>query len=534
MKKISEKIIYINFAIIILILGYLIFHFYRQNNTALQEDAPSAAADSDFTPEWNVFGENTAKDVLSEDELFEQLRYEDYGNFANEDYTSALISMFSTDSFDRDRLYYYTASSCMICQHAVRDLEDLSKIFSYIPTSLESMYLILAPDQIAKSYAYDSADIENAYREMLIPYIRNHTETTFFLTLPYYSLPYLQELSPEEQTRLVNSYYDFAHLFFGFSNVIVYFWGAQEWLVANPANYSSDSSCVPAVSEKLSCFWFDRLFLITEYNIDEEMGKMKTLLRRESPNELLADFDPVTGICDHSLDTLDIIFFGDSVIGNFSGPLSIPGAVEGLSGAHTYNLGIGGTSAAMYQSGEGHFYLNEIVDAFLAKDSRTVSGTAAEADFTRYFEEHQKIVFRKPCFVINYGLNDYFMGLSIEYPDSAQDNLYTYKGALYSAVKKLKDAYPVSTIIINTPNYISSFHCGTDLFSEDGEKLEAYALAVAEIAQTLDVLCIDNYTGLGFTADNMEPYMRDGVHPGELGRYLISKKIIASIIHFSP
>ena len=399
MKKILGKLLFITLTAVIMILGYLIIHFYMKDKPSLSGQSSSESYSVLISSNPPSEDESGVLDdpVLSEEESrLLELRERDLGNFSNEEYSTALISMFPTNGFRSERLYYYTAYRCMIAQHPVTDLDDLEEMFWNIPGSLEMMYLIMSPDKIAADFSYDPALIKNAYQEKMTPYLTSHPDTAFLLTLPCYSLSYLQHLSAEEQSRLIDSYYEFYDIFCDLPNVKIFFWGADEWLTANPGNYDTEAAWVADVSEELSCFWFDSVGILTDNNIDERFATLRSLMRGESPNELLAEFDPVTGICDHSLDNLDIIFFGDSVIGNFKGPLSIPGAVEGLSGAHTYNLGIGGTRATM-QGGAGDIHsLNAMVDAFIAKDISAATGTNAGSDFARYLEEHQKIVFRKP------------------------------------------------------------------------------------------------------------------------------------------
>lgn len=536
MKKILEKLLFITFAAVILFLGWLIIHYVSGKNNSQDptaENRNQEAVESESGSDAPEISDNTGSSLAQseepglseEDLLWEELLRTDIGNFINNDYTQVLLSMFSTEDFNMETFYYYTAEACVKNEHPIQDLDDLADMLSYIQGSPDTVYMILAPDIIYKAHSCNPELTAAAYNEKLIPYIQSRPVTSFFITLPFYSLSYLQSLSADEQNKLLESYYDFYNLMHQEPNVEVFFWGALDWLIANPANYSSESTCVPFTSESLSCFWYDKLYVLNNGNYDEEFQKLSSLMKGQSTDELLAGYNPVNGLCDNSLQNLDIIFFGDSVVGNFKGPSSIPGVVEGLSGAHTYNMAVGGTYATAFSS----WSLGDVVDAFLNKDTGSVTGTNAEIGLQKYLDEHQKIVFRKPCFIINYGLNDYFYGLPIEYPDSSPDNVSTYKGGLYSAVKKLKEAYPVSIIIINTPNFCKAFENGTQILGDEGEVLEAYAIAAIETAQALNVEYLDHYTALGLNADNCIPYLRDHVHPNELGRYLIGKNIIKKL-----
>ena len=72
---------------------------------------------------------------------------------------------------------------------------------------------------------------------------------------------------------------------------------------------------------------------------------------------LRTPFNVYPDLSDHCL-----VFFGDSVIGNYTDSASIPGVVAGLTGAAVYNCGYGGNSAALGE--ERTISLPGIVDAF--------------------------------------------------------------------------------------------------------------------------------------------------------------------------
>lgn len=101
------------------------------------------------------------------------------------------------------------------------------------------------------------------------------------------------------------------------------------------------------------------------------------------------------------LSDYDIVFFGDSVFGNYQDFASIPGVIGALTKASVHNRAIGGSSATQLTPDDKSF--PSAVQRFLSEDTAEISGE------------------KKLCFVINYGLNDYFTGYTVEqYRDGLQ------------------------------------------------------------------------------------------------------------------
>lgn len=93
------------------------------------------------------------------------------------------------------------------------------------------------------------------------------------------------------------------------------------------------------------------------------------------------------------------------------------------------------------------------VDTFLKQDPTvlredTVYRTSLEAYLN---DDHRG---RRLCFVINYGLNDYFSGYAVDDPEDPYDTV-TYCGALRTGIRSLQEAYPDALILLAAPNYIT-------------------------------------------------------------------------------
>ena len=129
------------------------------------------------------------------------------------------------------------------------------------------------------------------------------------------------------------------------------------------------------------------------------------------------------------------------------------------------------------------------------------------------------------CFLVHYGLNDYFNGVAVENANDLYD-VETYSGALRGSVQSLKEKYPDALIILMTPPFCCAFSNGMDRNSEVGGVLTEYVAAVEKVAKEQDVLCMNNYIGLGITEENSEVYLADGVHLNETGRFILGQQIV--------
>ena len=219
-----------------------------------------------------------------------------------------------------------------------------------------------------------------------------------------------------------------------------------------------------------------------------------------------------------------VLFFGDSVIANYTDSMSVPGVVNGLSGACVYNLGYGGNSAA--RGAEDRIALPDILEAFFQGDlSELPSDEPVYEGIASYLENPPEG--KKQCFVINYGLNDYFKGYAISSEDPY--DVYTYCGAIRTAIKTIRENAPDAQIILCTPNFITECEAGAEPHGPGGSVLADYVAAEIGLARELEVDLLDNYHELGITAENSDLYLDDKVHPSLACRYLIGKRLCGAI-----
>ncbi len=434
-----------------------------------------------------------------------------------------LLSMLPTDSFSAEDFEYYRGICTIKASHEFENLYDIKAFLDAISSSPSNIYLVLDPAAINSLYGFHASLYGRAYNDTLLSLIKDSSNVSYEILLPYYSLEYWRGLSDSERENVITAYRDFVNIFYSEPNVTIYFLGSEEWLIANPGNYESDISCNEAVTRKIIALTFSSAsYILTPENMDEKFSLILELTDNKSTVPLLSGYD-ITAYTD--LSGTDIVFFGDSVIGNFTDSTSIPGVVAGLSGARVYNIGVGGTTATFNEAPDA-LELCTIVDAFLSRDSSIFSADQqAKYGIEEYAADNSDGAARPTCFIINYGLNDYFAGMPI-YDTPAGNEEACYTGALSSAVTKLKAEYPDCRIILMTPAYCSYYNGGALPQSADGGSLSDYADAVCSTAGEIGVEYIDNYHGLGINSSNFETYLSDGCHPNELGRYVTGRNII--------
>ncbi len=431
---------------------------------------------------------------------------EDYERIATEDYTSVFFSTFPIEHYTEQDFVTYREIYPLKSAYCIPDMETLNEYFNRVSqgwNEIESVYLGVRPDIVS---ADDLLTLADAW-----------PDSHFNVLIAYPSLEYWKELDEEEYPATLDAYKDFIGTLMPMyedndllqRNVSLYFYGATEWLVGNPANYESDFNVNEGISHMLSMYMdHDHGYELTPDNYEDALEDFETLVsecRSEEPSE------------EPDLSKWDVVFFGDSVIA-FSETSSIPGAFSGLTGAHTYNCGIGGSTAVM-TSAES-LGISAVVDAFLSKSPETFGKKSQiYANMTDYMEHARKR--RRKCFVINFGLNDFYIGAPVTGDDPG--DIYTYAGALNTAVDKLQAAYPDAVIVLMAPNFTSYFANGLEPQSDEGGILLDYVAAVTSICEEKELLLYNSYTELGIDSTNYTEYLMDGAHPNEATRYTMAQ-----------
>lgn len=445
----------------------------------------------------------------------DKVRTADVAALSQGDYEVVLMSMYTAEAFEAEEFMQFRGTSAVQAFHNFVNLADigdyLDKCFSG-NMNLSDIYIGLDPYVISSLYGHHTSLYVKDYESCLTSYIQAHSDVLFEFLLPVYSADYLRTLSDSEYTELVNSYRNLVNIYTPYDNVVIYFLGYEEWLITNPGHYGSSHVCKPDILYKIVIYTFrDRMYCLTRDNMEERFARMTELVQQPVDYPDLSEWS--------------IVFFGESVMAYHTGSLSIPGVVGGLTGAETYNCGEGGIPAT--ENPLTFLTFNSMVTRLLERD---VTGLNEDCNFVKGLTEYMQADHegKKRCFVVAFGLNDYFGGHVVENPEDKYD-AGTYAGALRTGIRTLQDADPDAEILLLTPTYTMLFSGGTEKQSENGGRLTDYVEATLRVAGEMNVYCLDNYGESGINAETQEKYLSDGCHPNEAGSFLLGNCILEYI-----
>ena len=364
----------------------------------------------------------------------------------------------------------------------------------------------------AKLWEESGGDYEKWQKELdeLSDIMEENPKTMFEILLPFPRLTYWCEMANTPDKDL-EAYGLFVESLENRKNVKMYYPGAEEWLICNPAHYTGDFG----VNTEMSKHIFLATFCDGDYQVDGVMirGKLKDLSSRIiNQRKLPTEYPNLSGY--------GIVFIGDSIVGLDRSSASIPEIVGTLSGATTYNLAQGGLTATMV---EDKISFLTIVEALEKESVATVRGEEVEQDIQAFLNREEKE--DKLIFVVGYGLNDYFQGERVK-DENDPMNPKTYCGALQLGVERLKDKYPEAVIAVMAPTYTSFGSQGSECMSEQGGILKDYRLAAEEAASEQGVIFKNQYQDLHINEENEKQYLADGCHLTQQGKFVYGVDMI--------
>lgn len=437
----------------------------------------------------------------------------DIATLSQGDYEAVILSMYTPESFSADEFGYFMGMASVQAFHPFVNLADIG---DYLKRSFSSndnlsiVYIGLDSFAISRLYGHHTSLYARDYEKYLTEYVQEHNNVEFKFLIPAYSMEYMRSLSDNEYTELIHSYRNLVNLYIIYDNVDIYYMGHEEWLIANSGNYVSPVNYTAPVLRKTVAYTLqnDR-YALTSDNMEERFDKM---------TELVQD----TSITYPDLSEWCMVFFGDSVFEYNAGSRSVPGIVEGMSGAQVYNCSQGGIPAT--EDPRASLSFNRMVKRFLEQDISGLDDTPNfQLGLTDYIQGNHEG--KRYCFVLNFGLNDYFGGHPVENSADGFD-VGTYAGAMRTGISTLKEAYPEAVIILMTPTYTSVFSGGTGVGGDRGGVLTDYVEAAVDVARDMNVICLNNYSDSGINADTYGIYLADGTHPNETGALLLGRRVM--------
>lgn len=239
--------------------------------------------------------------------------------------------------------------------------------------------------------------------------------------------------------------------------------------------------------------------------------------------------------------TVQIVAFGDSVLGLFRGEDGIVAQAGSLLDKSVYCAGFGGTCVSRLDRenrldyGKDALSLAALTKAVLMDDFGPQQTVFLKESATEYFEETvdglARIDFSTvELTMIEHGLNDFYAGVPLRNEEDPMDE-YTFAGALRSSLEALRKTNPDMRIVLITPTYTwmlaGPYTC--EEFDAGYGNQEAYVAEEIQIAAEYGVEVIDVYHDFfpHEEWDDWKMYTMDGLHPNEAGRRLIAEKIAA-------
>lgn len=387
--------------------------------------------------------------------------------------------------------------------HSTKELAGFLKYTLRQAPSLEVIYLGLDP------LVMDA--VSDIHR--LTSLMKANFRMNFEILLPAPPQSYWNSLEEAQRQEAYDKYLNMISALSECNNVLTYFMGAREWLVSNQYNYVNQTTYNDQVALTIMLSTFcDQRYQVTEENAADELGELEQV-RLQALEDTTAYQDG---------ENWAVVFLGDSMIGNYTGSLSVPGVVHNFTGAEVFNCGFGGTNASA--GPESNISLPVIADALLTGElSALPQDSQAYKGLQEYASRKDSLKEKNLFIVINYGLNDYLKG----HPVSGEDkyDIYTYEGAVRSSVEKLKRELPEAEILLMAPTYCTYNSYGTQKIGDYGGVLTDYVAAILRVSRELSVPCINNYKVLGTDLEDPEIYLADGCHLNEMGRYVMGINI---------
>lgn len=434
------------------------------------------------------------------------------------DYQSVFLSMYDISAFPMEPFAINRGIPTLKSEYCWKSTDELNSALQNIFTSgnnVTNVFLGLDPFAMLHS---SGGDPQPPVMDDLLSLADLYPNTSFEILFSFPSIDYWLSLPEADRDRALSLYESLAGILCTRNNIVMYYVGGEDWLICNPANYTGSFTVNSQVSEKIFLYVFcDGYFRITAENAAAMLQQTRDRIHAQTAAP--AEYP--------DLSEYDIVFIGDSILGINTGSLSFEGIISALSGASVFNCAQGGTSAAL--SAPEVLCFPKITAEFLSGQPNAPDAVYGQGILKYASADHTG---KKLCFLINFGLNDYFNALPLENTTDPHD-IRSYTGAMRTAVTDLQKHFPEALYIIMGPGQIIRFQEGTELINGVNSLCD-YSTAASDLADELGTAYLDLYHEFPDAGEELaDVLLRDGIHYNEHGRLCLSRRIMDFIDEIS-
>lgn len=415
------------------------------------------------------------EDFLS---VYDCERYSFSDEYAISHNNSLFLSEYATNAFSGDYFEHFTGESLFFPKYNlnVEKMANCLESAFAINDEINTVWILIDP--FNTEYSLTEKDT-NTQLNNLCNLFKMHNDTHFNVFL-YSPSSYVWNDELNRIDDIIESYQAVILKLSELSNTTISFPGYKEWWLANKALFASPTMDEDTIIN-LIANWIAGNNLVDSNSLPEITESLKSHCEkyRNTVYDDLSDYK--------------IVFFGDSIIGNYHDVTGISALTSSLCSIKTVNKAVGGTNAT-------HQFVPEVINYF--------KETTEKSDF----------------YLINFGFNDYSQFLPLDGPES-------YNQGLTDGISEIRKNDPDAKIIIAAPFY--SFY---ELTSEEklmiAGSLNDFANECEKIAHENECYFINFYSELDFEAkENAASYFEDQVHLNEYGRLLYTQILVTYLEH---
>lgn len=250
-----------------------------------------------------------------------------------------------------------------------------------------------------------------------------------------------------------------------------------------------------------------------------------------------------------------VVFFGDSLVGNFKAPYDIPSMMAIKTGATVYNAGFGGTGMADHGQSRYQFSMCRLADAIATGDWSLQQNSGVSIDYAKvnnagtayiptgedYVPTRLNMLAAMDWSNVDYicmlfGTNDWSSDALLDNNNNKYDTT-TYLGAYRYSIERILAAYPNIKILPITPifRWWDVGAGGSSYGDSDNNRNNVTSLYLYQLAEGLITAArtpyhqkvVDLYYEGGFNTYNRFAYYftNDGTHPKPYGLQQMADKI---------